>query len=514
MSSDRSNRVKCPVCSEEATMSDLKDVTFRKTTGYESCIELSSSPTPTVESICTFTPLLFLRNGLFPFPNLVGLDGPSSCSRDINEIFSFFQVYRVFQLLDTSKSSACASSCVVPHETMHRALFSRIMCISRDEVCLRHEAQLDVLRDLERITNIQIVDIGSCEAELSDRYMDLLQLSSVIGAAIDSLEYKISAFQKKTPSLSLVNVSERVLAATSPLGNPNRSHVSICGSATAGGVSSPAILRQQTRTEESGMMPPQGSHMSHEHVFLQSSSSSTIDSESWLETVESVSRSIAAVGFNNEAAKLSSTSLESILQDVYHVYQINSGESIFLHPICARCITMWLIEKLASHRFQHPYTFASEPIPPLEIIACNSQPPQEGYELDERWLRTAEGLELMASTVVKGRVLEVECVRITQQIRQRYPCLKHMPLHANVVFIEIDLHDLVSPSILQRFSDELSKRSSLRLKRAEVEKRQSRRLNAERYVLLTVRCTYCTVLLTWTANVLLLVTVFRCRDRI
>ena len=75
---------------------------------------------------------------------------------------------------------------------------------------------------------------------------------------------------------------------------------------------------------------------------------------------------------------------------------------------------------------------------------------------------------------VTGTVLEIEHVRVTMENRQRYNVLRHVPMHSEVLLVEIDLTDMVPPHILCKYSEELNKRARRRKERAKQEKREKR----------------------------------------
>jgi len=109
----------------------------------------------------------------------------------------------------------------------------------------------------------------------------------------------------------------------------------------------------------------------------------------------------------------------------YPIYQLYTGELIFLHPICTRC----LVESAAD--------------------------------------REAAGGSLSLPSLLRGRIVDIESIRVTVSNRQRYNVLRHLPLHCEVTLIEIDLFalvpsSLVSDQVLSNFKDQLSKRAQLR----------------------------------------------------
>eukprot|EP01034_Spumella_vulgaris_P021421 gene21420-27451_t len=115
---------------------------------------------------------------------------------------------------------------------------------------------------------------------------------------------------------------------------------------------------------------------------------------------------------------------------VQHVYQSCDGELVFLLPLCTKCL------------------------------------------LDG----AAAGDPRLLPDIITGRVLEVERLRVTSEVRQRHAFLRHLPLHVLVSMVEIDLVStgLVSGEALGRFSEELAKRVKKRKERARTETRERR----------------------------------------
>jgi hypothetical protein len=116
--------------------------------------------------------------------------------------------------------------------------------------------------------------------------------------------------------------------------------------------------------------------------------------------------------------------------NVLHIYQSNDGELAFLLPLCTKCL----------------------------LDGCAGGDPKK-----------------LPSTVT-GRVLEVERVRVTSDIRQRYAFLRHLPLQVVVLLVEIDLLStgLVGDEAMSRFGEELSRRAAKRRERARTETRERR----------------------------------------
>jgi RING-type zinc-finger len=77
---------------------------------------------------------------------------------------------------------------------------------------------------------------------------------------------------------------------------------------------------------------------------------------------------------------------------------------------------------------------------------------------------------------VEGTVLELETVQITQDVRKRMPFLAHIPLCTEVIFVELDLNDLLSNATKHKFKVELAKRKKRRQSKVQAEKRVDREI--------------------------------------
>ena len=76
---------------------------------------------------------------------------------------------------------------------------------------------------------------------------------------------------------------------------------------------------------------------------------------------------------------------------------------------------------------------------------------------------------------IKGKIVDFEPIRVDNEARQRFPCLRHLPLYCSVIFVEIDLNtlDFVSKTVLNRFKDEIRKRKEKRKARIRSQKKET-----------------------------------------
>lgn len=72
---------------------------------------------------------------------------------------------------------------------------------------------------------------------------------------------------------------------------------------------------------------------------------------------------------------------------------------------------------------------------------------------------------------VEGRVVEIESVHLTQELRKRMPFLAHLPVHTDVLFVELDLSRILSDETKAKMKGEFEKRRRRRKSKKEAEKR-------------------------------------------
>ncbi|CAN6238248.1 unnamed protein product [Urochloa humidicola] len=123
------------------------------------------------------------------------------------------------------------------------------------------------------------------------------------------------------------------------------------------------------------------------------------------------------------------TAVDSNEHDPYTFYQVSDGQHLILHPLNMRC--------LLNH------FGGSDMLPPR----------------------------------ITGKILELETVTQSEAIRKRYRFLSHFSLTTTFQFCEIDLSDIVPPSSLAPFLDEIKKREKQRKRTAK--KEESERVKAE-----------------------------------
>ncbi|KAG2651207.1 hypothetical protein PVAP13_1NG252400 [Panicum virgatum] len=117
--------------------------------------------------------------------------------------------------------------------------------------------------------------------------------------------------------------------------------------------------------------------------------------------------------------KCTTTTTDSNEYESYTFYQVSDGQHLILHPLNMRC--------LLNH------FGGSDMLPPR----------------------------------ITGKILELETVTQSEAIRKRYRFLSHFSLTTTFQFCEIDLSDIVPPSSLAPFLDEIKKREKQRKRAAK-----------------------------------------------
>ena len=123
-----------------------------------------------------------------------------------------------------------------------------------------------------------------------------------------------------------------------------------------------------------------------------------------------------------------------------HFYQAVDGQLVFLSKFNMKCLAT---------------EFTSNP--PDQPIPMDASP----NEL-RRWKPLPDEIE--------GRILEVETVHLTPEMRKRTPVFTHLPLYTDILFVELDLNRLLSRETKQSFRKEFENRKQRRKNKAAEEK--------------------------------------------
>eukprot|EP01032_Pedospumella_encystans_P012587 gene12587-14555_t len=211
--------------------------------------------------------------------------------------------------------------------------------------------------------------------------------------------------------------------------------------------------------------------------------------------------------FSNANNNPSDTTENTITNKLhYHVYQHASGSLVFMHPICAKCILETsvhagiepnsadndvahsIVPQRLSPRTQLQKKFAPQSsAKPTTVNTAGDTAITSGFDTSltdnvspstptspVNTASSTASLPLHLHTTLRARVIDAECVRVTADTRARYNVLRHLPLHSEVLLLEIDLAGIVPQHILCKYSEELNKRALRRKERAKQEKREKR----------------------------------------
>eukprot|EP00903_Cladosiphon_okamuranus_P015735 g14523.t1 len=97
------------------------------------------------------------------------------------------------------------------------------------------------------------------------------------------------------------------------------------------------------------------------------------------------------------------------------------------------------------------------------------------HPLNMRQLLDDSEMGLPLPERVDAKVLEVETVKLTPELRRRLPFLSHLPIHCDVSFLEVDMAGLVSEETTRKFREEIQKRERKRRSRAAQETRAAKK---------------------------------------
>jgi hypothetical protein len=76
--------------------------------------------------------------------------------------------------------------------------------------------------------------------------------------------------------------------------------------------------------------------------------------------------------------------------------------------------------------------------------------------------------------IVKGRVIDVECLHLTPDVRKRMPCFSHLPLYTDITMVELDMNDYLTDETRNHFRKDMERRKQKRQARREAEKKLER----------------------------------------
>jgi len=125
-----------------------------------------------------------------------------------------------------------------------------------------------------------------------------------------------------------------------------------------------------------------------------------------------------------EMAEANRRAREFAVDGIHFFYQASDGQKVFLHPVSMRC----LLEEHGSY--------------------------------------------LNLPRAIKAKVLDLEICVQTEELRKRHRALEHVPLSADIRFVEVDVVPLLSKDTLEKMRNKLEERTKLRRQRAKREAQQ------------------------------------------
>lgn len=404
---------KCPICSEFLCVSDLKSVAASPHTADSIREKLI------VNNHLEFT-LLELRKG-FVAPMLMQ-SGPPSPPPDSKSAF------------DCAKKKSSSLNAAIPTALDANAPYSRLTFITADMMRELFSKDRDSLLQYRQLClQSTVAAAAACYAPTHHRLGDVESLP-YIEQALDLLERAEADFQRRSSQHQQQQQHYEMLSS-SRLSNRESESQLLSDRSLPGCESSSGPISSTTITVD-------------EYSSYSSNSSSltttTTCAEKSLKSVdEQANRSSSAVTIKHSSSPSmkQSSSSASCSPSTYPIYQLYTGEMIFLHPLCTRC----LVESAA----------------------------------DRAAAGGGGGGPSSLPSLLRGRIVDIESIRVTVSNRQRYNVLRHLPLHCEVTLIEIDLFALVPSSvvsdhILSNFKDQLSKRAQLRKEKKRLIIRESK----------------------------------------
>jgi hypothetical protein len=121
---------------------------------------------------------------------------------------------------------------------------------------------------------------------------------------------------------------------------------------------------------------------------------------------------------------------------LYHMFQSPQGDLIFLHPLCTKCL----------------------------LASVHNDP-------------------TLLPHSVSGTVLETEKIRVSASLKQKIPFLRYLPEYCEVIFVELNMKDLVPQEVLSLFQEEFIKRLKKRKEKEKILKKEKKLENDVMYVL-------------------------------
>jgi hypothetical protein len=231
----------------------------------------------------------------------------------------------------------------------------------------------------------------------------------------------------------------------------------------------------------------------------------------------SASTTLLAAGTQQQPPSSSSSrdSVESVVMTPHttYFYQLANGQHVYLHPLCVRMLiaaaeeTSHLRRRRNSNRSdsgdsgtsasagdgggpaavgggvgnvssdgdEFGHNDGDDLIAPASgavdaAVEIGSGAPKRKSKSRQR--PKADDYQLELTTAVTANIVEIEVCKLTTELRQRVPFLRHLSLGTTVTLLELDVKDMVPHSILPKFKDELHGREKKRMYRVQEKLRE------------------------------------------
>jgi len=145
--------------------------------------------------------------------------------------------------------------------------------------------------------------------------------------------------------------------------------------------------------------------------------------------------------------------------DEYVLYQAEDGSLCFLAGFNMNCLR----------------TEFSASAPPVFEEAMGNLALDHGEQILPSQQQQQQMRSPPLPDVVEGRVLAIERVNLTADLRQRRRFLSHLPLYSDLCFVEISLGHILSNRTKKAFKNEFQKRNQARLNQVKAEQRADER---------------------------------------
>jgi hypothetical protein len=235
--------------------------------------------------------------------------------------------------------------------------------------------------------------------------------------------------------------------------------------------------------------------------------------------VEEVKERMKAIPESKELSEGGNTAvLETMTEDALrnYFYQAENGALIFLHPLSARILLDYYQSKLVraedlsqqlsttemvQELIQEIQTITIDdneifpdinntvippPPPGLAIATTNAMPQPAPIASTGNCTSSTRTAAISKSSglplAVKGRVVDIEKMKLTKGTKQKFQFLRHLPQYSEITLVELDMKPLVSKEVYQKFAEEIQKRQQKRKEKQRMENLEKKLSEEKRFV--------------------------------